>query len=56
MVKQRGCGKIMLVLLHSNGIVKFGGLVHKMGFDKTEVPMTVDAVGAASMKYFFFHT
>ena len=24
-----------------NGIVKLGGLVPKMGFDKTEVPMTV---------------
>ena len=25
-----------------NGIVKLGGLVNKMGFDKTVVPMTVD--------------
>ena len=24
-----------------NGIVNLRGLVHKMGFDKTEVPMTV---------------
>ena len=26
-----------------NGIVKLGGLVNKMGFDKTEVPMTVNS-------------
>ena len=25
--------------------MKLGGLVHKMGFDKTEVPMTVAAPG-----------
>ena len=32
----------MLVLLHSkNGIVNLGGLVHKKGFDKTGVPITV---------------
>ena len=24
--------------------MKLGGLVHKMGFDKTEVPMTVDHI------------
>ena len=42
MIKWSGGDKSMLAFLRSkNGIVNLGRAVHKMGFVKTEVPMTV---------------